>query len=58
MINIHWPSGDNNYYAPWYLIVPRLVLTPVLLLLLVSTAACIMLGWGVNEARAFLRDNL
>lgn len=45
-MNIHWPYSSHNGMSPWYLIVWRLLLMPLLLITWVVKMLCILLGWG------------
>lgn len=49
-----WPSTPENDYEPWYKIVWRSFWFCPYFVLMWCAAMCVLLGWGLVAARAFL----
>ena len=53
----NWPRGytDKNY-LPWHSIVRRITMVPFLVVVIALGAIITALGWGLREAKVFIRD--
>ncbi len=61
---MHWPMTPRNDLAPWYKILTRLVVIPILILIVPPTSLgfnlirfLVALGWDINFDSTFFIDN-